>query len=1214
MVVKSFISKKMAELLELKKNGQISSLQRSIREFEAISPTGIALDFIEKIKDTTAKFEQCTKNENIVGSWDSAQNDDKNPITFEGGTRATNVKRSNNSDEPLITIITVVFNNVDTISKCIESVLAQTYTNIEYIIIDGASNDGTLDVIKQYHDKVDYIVSQKDDGIYNAMNKGLRLATGDYIAFINADDFYISTAVEWSVENIIKNGLDISYAGFYYADENGVAVVADESKPWSEAMLVEGVPGGHETLFLHKDCYNQLNGYDESYRLAADYHLFVRCFFAGFKAGPLQRNILVMMPGGTSFNEEVGIKENRRVLEYCFGPLENDFFEFLYGLKYYKNWHGYPVDDKAIEHYLSAAAERNSLLHKAMFESIENRKRQLKGRILPAEKDKGDKLKICIALNYLTNASGGAERIAIESANRFHREGHAVTVIQCFGIAGEPYYQLDSAIPVIDLAVFPYKDEYLMPADQIDISFERYGNRNFPKLDFQPTEEDFVNWQKSPHFWRSQVYAGFFHHHKFDVVISHMPSTYPYTLLPRNSDDKTLHIASLHNSPEFKFYSPLYPAESTMERYMRLVSLENADKIGLLFEDFREQVPVQFQEKCFVLPNFLSEDIVSVSNLTGNNVEVKEKVILSVGRLSDQKDHTTLIKAYAKAREQLAGWSLKIYGEGPLKNKLEKLCVELGLKPSEILMGARKDIHNIYPTGAVFAFPSLFEGFGLTALEAMSFGLPVIAFDNCEGVKNLVENEQTGLLIDSSERINSMSNALVKLCGDSQLISKLGKSAFTSARKYSLNAYVKSFELEVENWKTNISLLPVVPLKSKLKYAILATYTEGGAGIAAVRLAKGLRQQGVDCSVISFSPRMHPSDYKMELSQEQQVLYDKSLALNKNHTHEGSTFFSNQMYPSLEKSQVEFLRHFDVINLHWIQMFLSVDVIEYILSFGKKVLWTLHDMAPFTGGCHYSNGCLGYTNDCSSCPQLDKKMNHYPQQVLSEKLKHWQSNNLTLVSPSQWLADCAKQSQVFRNTPVKVIRNGLDTDVFIPTGKAHARSFFNLPQDKKILLFTCQSHGERRKGFKELMEVAHKLSEQRDDLHVLMFGHESEETKKLPIPYTALGHINEEWKLAVGYSAADVTLLPSLEDNLPNVILESSACGTPVIAFDSGGIRDAVVERITGETSPQLNVNKFIEKINSTLSDTNYTLSSRSFAVNYFQQNHAGINYIKIIE
>lgn len=1205
--MKSLISKKMAELLELRRSGQITTLQKAIKEFEANTNTDIALDFIKKLKSVSVDSKPNVNRDDFVSSWEKVAATEGKPILFEGGLRTKGVYRESKPDLPLVTIITVVFNNVETVAKCIDSVLAQTYANIEYIIVDGASNDGTQDVIKQYQEQVDYVVSQKDNGIYNAMNKGLKLAKGDYIAFINADDFYISTAVEWSVENIIKNGLDISYAGFYYADENGVAVVADESKPWSEAMLVEGVPGGHETLFLHKDCYNQLNGYDESYRLAADYHLFVRCFFAGFKAGPLQRNILVMMPGGTSFNEEVGIKENRRVLEYCFGPLENDFFEFLYGLKYYKNWHGYPVDDKAIEHYLSVAAERNALLHKAMFGSIENRKRQLKGRILPAEKDKGDKLKICIALNYLTNASGGAERIAIESANRFHREGHAVTVIQCFGIAGEPYYQLDSAIPVIDLAVFPYKDEYLMPADQIDISFERYGNRNFPKLDFQPTEEDFSNWQKSPHFWRSQVYAGFFHHHKFDVVISHMPSTYPYTLLPRSDDDKTLHIASLHNSPEFKFYSPLYPAESAMERYMRLVSLENADKIGLLFEDFRSQVPAQFQEKCFVLPNFLSQDIVSVADSIGNNVEAKDKVIISVGRLSDQKDHATLIKAYAKVREQLTGWSLKIYGEGPLKNKLEKLCLELGLKPSEILMGARKDIHNIYPTGAVFAFPSLFEGFGLTALEAMSFGLPVIAFDNCEGVKNLVENEQTGLLINSSERISSMSKALVKLCGDSQLISNLGKSAFTSARKYSLNAYVKSFEIEVENWKINTSLLPVVPSKSKLKYAILATYTEGGAGIAAVRLAKGLRQQGVDCSVISFSPRMHPSDYKMELSQEQQVLYDKSLALDKNHTHEGSTFFSNQMYPSLEKSQVEFLRHFDVINLHWIQMFLSVEVIEYILSFGKKVIWTLHDMAPLTGGCHYSNGCLGYTNDCSECPQLDSKVNDYPQQVLSEKIKRWQSDNLTIVSPSQWLADCAKQSQVFRNAPVKVIRNGLDTDVFVPTGKEHARSFFNLPQDKKILLFTCQSHGERRKGFKELMEVAHKLSEQRDDLHVLMFGHESEETKKLPIPYTALGHIDEEWKLAVGYSAADVTLLPSLEDNLPNVILESLACNTPVVAFDNGGCGELIFNSVNGEVAETNDVNLFSNAVLKVVSKNRYlcrevatkTLNNRHCATNY---------------
>jgi glycosyltransferase involved in cell wall biosynthesis len=1123
--------------------------------------------FFEKLCNLKKdKFNKLDNQDIFCGIFDRYPVDDKVERLAEGGKRFQNIKRDNIESIPLVTIITVVFNNVATIKNCIESVLNQTYPNIEYIVIDGASNDGTIDCIDSFSEKIDYFFSEKDSGIYNAMNKGLKVARGEYIAFLNADDFYLSEAVELSVNNILKNDLDLSYAGFYYADENGVAIVADEAKPWAEALLVEGVPGGHETLFLSKQCYNNLNGYDESYRLAADYHLFVRSFFAGYKAGPLQQNILVMMPGGTSFNEEVGIRENRRVLEFCFGQLSQDFFEFLYGLKYYKNWHGYPVDDKAVDYYLSEANKTNPLLAKAMFQSIENRKRPLIGRIVPKEKTKGNKLKICIGLNYLTNASGGAERIAVESANKLHEEGHAVTVVQCFGLAGEPYYRLNPEIPVIDLAVFPYKSEYLMPADQIDISFERFGGRTFEKLGFSPTQQDFDAWKQSPHYWRSQIYAGFFHHHRFDVVISHMPSTYPYILLPRKENDLTLHIASLHNSPEFKFYSPLYPAESKMERYMRLVALENADKIGVLFDEFIQQMPKQFQRKCFVLPNFLSDELLKAADKNNSQDNANNKVIISVGRLSEQKDHQTLIKAFANVKSKLNGWALKIYGEGPLQKKLEDCCSAHGLKPQDILMGARKDIQNVYLLGDIFAFPSLFEGFGLTALEAMSFGLPVIAFKNCEGVRNLVNHERTGLLIDGEDRIKSMAEALIMLCNNNQLTQKLGVQAILEARKYTINSYFNAFDFAVQKHQEESSLpiLPAINKKKAIKYGILTTYTEGGAGIAAVRLAKGLREKGTDVSVISFSARSHESDYKLELTLDQQKFYESSPSLDKNHTLLGSTFFSNHLCPSLTFAQVDFLRQFDIINLHWVQMLLSIEVIEYILSFGKKVIWTLHDMAPFTGGCHYSNGCLGYTNDCANCPQLDESKQGFPSQILSEKLSRWKDKNLIIVSPSQWLADCAKQSQVFRDMPVKVIRNGLDINIFKPTGKYHAKQFFGLPQDKKILLFTCQSHSERRKGFKELMEVANLLSKRRDDLHILMFGHESEETKKLPIPYTALGHIEEEWKLAVGYSAADITLLPTLEDNLPNVILESVACATPVVAFDSGGVADAVIDGLTG--------------------------------------------------
>lgn len=1205
--VNTLLSSRFNEVLLDHKAGRSQQALVKLKKLEAEAKTPSAKKLCEKLNSVVSKE---TKFDKFCGIWERVPKQ-KDAALFEGGKRISQgISNSNKTALPLVTVVTVVFNNEQTIGKCIESVLGQTYTNIEYIVIDGASKDGTLDVIKQYEDRLDYIVSEPDDGIYNAMNKGLRLARGEYIVFLNADDFYISEAVELSVRNLLENELQISYAGFYYADENGVAVVADEAKPWSEAMLVEGVPGGHETLFLHKDCYDYLQGYDESYRLAADYHLFVRSFFAGFKAGPLQKNILVMMPGGTSFNEEVGIRENRRVLEYCFGELEQDFFEFLYGLKYYKNWHGYTVDDQAVDKYLVKALNTDPLLHKAMFMSLENRKKPLYGRIKPAEKDKGDKLKICIALNYLTNASGGAERIAVESANTLFEQGHAVTVVQCFGMAGESYYQLHPDIPVIDLAIFPYKNQYLMPADQIDISFQKYGGRDFEKLDFMPTEADFDAWKNSPHFWRSQIYAGFFHHHQFDVVISHMPSTYPYTLLGRKENDKTLHIASLHNAPEFKFYSPLYPAESKMERYMRLVALENADRIGVLFDEFTQQVPEVFQGKCFVLPNFLSEEIFAKAKTYQKTSE--SKVILSVGRLSEQKDHKTLISAFAKVSNHLPDWKLKIYGEGPLLKVLRQQCAESGLNPDEILMGARKDIHNVYPMGDVFAFPSLFEGFGLTALEAMSFGLPVIAFKDCEGVKNLISHEQSGLLIESGNRIDSMAEALLTLCNNKHLLSRYGTGASQAAKSYTVSAYIESL-LSVceEEGKSRHKLLPVhVPAK-KIKYAVLATYTEGGAGIAAVRLAKGLRQQGVDVSCISFSPRLHEADYKLELNAEQQKLYEASLNLDRNFTHEGSTFFSNQLYPSLTKEQVEFLRYFDVINLHWVQMFLSVEVIDYILSFGKKVIWTLHDMAPFTGGCHYSNGCVGYTNDCSDCPQLSEPKKSFPSEVLNEKVQRWNDKDLTIVSPSQWLADCAKQSQAFRNKPVKVIRNGLDTNIFQPTGKAHARSFFNLPQDKKILLFTCQSHGERRKGFKELMEVAQILASKRDDLHVLMFGHASAETKKLPIPFTALGHIDEEWKLAVGYSAADVTVLPSLEDNLPNVILESMACNTPVATFDNGGCGELILQYLNGVSTINSDASLLAKAIEGIIETDSH--SAREFASSLLSTDVCAVNYLSSV-
>tara|TARA_R110000796_G_scaffold236296_1_gene355666 strand:+ start:1899 stop:5564 length:3666 start_codon:yes stop_codon:yes gene_type:complete len=1180
------LSKSFNEIQILIKNQEYAKAKHKLLALNnaELMPKGRALAqaLLEQCEEKLrAAQNQITRTESslIIGEYNTYPTSNVERLA-EGGKRVNikNYKRTSTTEKPLISILTVVYNNAKTVEKCIQSVLSQTYDNIEYIIVDGASTDGTLDIIRRYEEQLDYFVSEKDGGIYNAMNKALSLAKGDYIACLNADDFYLQQAVEMSVNHILKNDLQLSYAGFYYADENGIAVVADEAKEWDESMMIQGVPGGHETLFLHKDCYQELGGYDESYKLAADYHLFIRAFKAGFKGAPLNRNILVMMPGGASFNESVELDENFRILDFCFEGLTKEFREFLYGLKYYKNWHGYTQDDKAIMHYLAEASKYSEELEKALFLTLEQRKRELKGKIKPAEKKYSTKLKICIALNYLSDASGGAERIAIESANKLHEEGHAVTVVQCFGKASEPYYLLNPEIPQIDLGIFPYKNQYLMPAEGIDISYERFGGRKFDDLDFEPTKEDFIMWEESHHFWRSQIYAGFFHHHHFDVVISHMPSTYPYVLLPKSRKDKTLHIASLHSAPGFKFYSPLYPAESKMERYMRLVALEQTDRISVLFNEFIDQVPKKFQDKCFVLPNFLSsaiDNFASIENTQDINRHDK-KTVISIGRLSKEKDHKTLIKAFARVKEKHSSWSLKIFGEGSLKNSLSQLCQEQGLDSKEVLQGARKDIQEAYKLGSIFALPSLFEGFGLTALEAMRFGIPIIAFKSCEGVRNLITHEKSGLQIDDTERVRSMSHALNRLISDTELSNRLGKTAASEAKQYSVNAYTRTLLAVIDEWYSSHNYRPIPAttddLEKKLRYAILTTYTEGGAGIASVRLANALRKQGIDVSIISLSKGDSRYDFKVSLNQEQQKLYNKSQELSKKHTKPGSTYFANMAYPSLTNEQLSFLKFFDVINLHWIQILLNTQAINYVSKLGPKVIWTLHDMAPMTGGCHYSDDCLQFTKSCDDCPQLEKNMRHIPKENFEEKLKLW-DNSINIVSPSQWLADCAAESRLFKNNPITVIPNSVNLEIFVPTGKHRAREFWGVPQDKIILLFTCGNHGERRKGFKEMLEASHILAEEcPNKYHVIMFGRESEETKLIPLPYTALGHISEEWKLAVGYSAADITILPTLEDNLPNTILESSACGTPVIAFDSGGVSDAVIDGING---------KLVERTNS---------------------------------
>ncbi len=249
----------------------------------------------------------------------------------------------------------------------------------------------------------------------------------------------------------------------------------------------------------------------------------------------------------------------------------------------------------------------------------------------------------------------------------------------------------------------------------------------------------------------------------------------------------------------------------------------------------------------------------------------------------------------------------------------------------------------------------------------------------------------------------------------------------------------------------------------------------------------------------------------------------------------------------------------DIIHLHWItKAFMGINDIARL---NAPIVWTLHDMWPFTGGCHYDMECGRYTTGCGSCPVLgSNKASDLSAKVLSRKHKAWHGLNLAIVSPSKWLADCAQKSKLLHNFRTEVIPNGINLDHFRPLPKAEARAALSINPDKKIILFGAMNPtDDSRKGFTQLKIVLQILAEGNSDASLVIFGApQSDTTTEGILPTQNIGTLESDQDLARLYSAADVFVAPSVQDNLPNTIMEALACGTPCVAFRVGGIPDMI--------------------------------------------------------
>ncbi len=350
-----------------------------------------------------------------------------------------------------------------------------------------------------------------------------------------------------------------------------------------------------------------------------------------------------------------------------------------------------------------------------------------------------------------------------------------------------------------------------------------------------------------------------------------------------------------------------------------------------------------------------------------------------------------------------------------------------------------------------------------------------------------------------------------------------------------------------------------------------ATDIQGGAARASYRLHQGFKEIDVDCQMLvqtkySDDPKVLGTSVSSGIGSAMSGLRLTLDRLPLKSYSYSSPAYSVPWLPDRLLSRVNQINP-DVVNLHWINGgYLNI---ETIAKLNRPLVWTLHDMWPFTGGCHYTQECDRYTKSCGICPQLgSKKSWDLSRWVWQRKASLWKNLDMTIVSPSRWLAKCALSSSLFQNLRIEVIHNGIDTQKYRPIPKYSARDLLNLPQDKKLILFgALQATSDKRKGFHLLQAALQKLSTSNEEknLEVVIFG--ASRPDNLPdfgFKSHYLGLLNDDFSLALLYSAADVFVAPSTQDNLPNTLVEAIACGTPCVGFNIGGIPDVIEHQKNG--------------------------------------------------
>ena len=362
-----------------------------------------------------------------------------------------------------------------------------------------------------------------------------------------------------------------------------------------------------------------------------------------------------------------------------------------------------------------------------------------------------------------------------------------------------------------------------------------------------------------------------------------------------------------------------------------------------------------------------------------------------------------------------------------------------------------------------------------------------------------------------------------------------------------------------------------------MKVVHINTYEgNGGAGRACLRLSDALNASGADSSVMvyyQFKESAKALAFRKSPFQKAKAVFNilSERYLAKGLTKALKTPFSLQWFGRSIKKHPK-LKEADIIHLHWINHgFLRPGDLAELEELDKPIVWTFHDSNAFTGGCHVRYACENFHKQCGNCPLLKiSGKNDISHMNWLSKKKGYANLGFHIIAPSNWMAKSIKFSSLMGAREVAVIPNTIETNVFKPYVKSEAKKLLQIPPEKFVLMSGFMpSKNDKHKGTSYLIDALNDLASRpgiiKENIELLIFGNkDNAEMPVFPFKTTFLGTINNDAHLAKCYSAADAFITPSLEDNLPNTVMESLACATPVVAFKTGGIPDMVTHLVNG--------------------------------------------------